>query len=225
MARKPRFSPIGVTQHVIQRGNNRQNCFNSNSERYTYLNALQRYAKKYQVAIHAWVLMDNHVHILCTPFTELGVSKMMQALGRSYVMYFNRRNERSGTLWEGRFKASLVDSDEYLFQLYQYIEMNPVKAGIVNQPEQYRWSSYHTNALGKPSDLITHHDNYQALAKTQKARQQIYQIIFSQRLSQFQTDHITTATEKGKHIGAKAFTNKLNQRGQSQNDEIGSDPN
>lgn len=134
MARKSRFSPVGVPQHVIQRGNNRQVCFGSEEDFKAYLSWLKQYSHKYDVSIHAWILMTNHVHLLCTPNSPNAVSKLMQSQGRSYVRYFNYTYQRAGTLWEGRFKSCLVNAPEYLFHLYRYIELNPVRAQMVDDP-------------------------------------------------------------------------------------------
>jgi putative transposase len=127
MARLTRVAPIGIPQHIIQRGNNRQACFAGEDDMQAYLHWLKEHARKYQVALHAWVLMTNHVHLLATPQTEGAIAKMMQSLGRNYVRYFNYSYRRSGTLWEGRYRASLVQSDLYLLHLYRYIELNPVE--------------------------------------------------------------------------------------------------
>ncbi|WP_236009584.1 transposase [Vibrio ulleungensis] len=180
MARQLRNMPQGMAQHVIQRGNNRQACFVDDFDRHAYLSWLNKYALKYQVHIHAWVLMSNHVHILCTPHSQDGISKMMQSLGRAYVLYFNRKHERTGTLWEGRFKASAVDTQHYLWVVSHYIEMNPVRAEMVPKPVDYKWSSYHTNALGKPSNLITPHPLYEAIGKDKQSRLEAYQAIFEE---------------------------------------------
>jgi putative transposase len=134
MSRLIRVAHVGIPQHVIQRGNNRQICFGSDEDMAVYMNWLKEYAGNYQVAIHAWVLMTNHVHLLATPYSERGISKMLQSLGRRYVRYFNYSYKRSGTLWEGRYKASLVQTEDYLLALYRYIELNPVRAAIVTDP-------------------------------------------------------------------------------------------
>ena len=126
MARLNRICPVGVPQHIIQRGNNRQVCFAGEQDFAAYAVWLKDYSKKYQVDIHAWVLMTNHVHLLCTPRVENAVSSMMQAIGRQYVRYFNFSYKRTGTLWEGRFKSCLVDEESYLLQLYRYIELTPL---------------------------------------------------------------------------------------------------
>ena len=128
MVRLARVCPVGIPQHIIQRGNNRQVCFDSEQDFAAYVSWLKDYAKKYQVDIHAWVLMTNRVHLLCTPRIDNAVSRMMQELGRHYVRYFNVSYRRRGTLWEGRFKSCLVQEENYLLQLYRYIEMNPIRA-------------------------------------------------------------------------------------------------
>ena len=145
MARLERVSPTEAPLHVIQRGNNRQICFASDEDMKAYLHWFKEYSNKNQVDIHAWVLMTNHVHLLCTPQTEKAISKMMQALGRMYVRYFNYTYKCSGTLWEGRFKSSLVQSEPYLLELYRYIELNPVRAGMVSEPNEYSWFNYQCN--------------------------------------------------------------------------------
>ena len=165
MARLLRVCPVSIPQHVIQRGNNRQVCFASEQDFTAYAGWLKDYSKKYQVDIHAWVLMTNHVHLLCTPRIPNAVSLMMQSLGRHYVRYFNFSYKRTGTLWEGRFKSCLVQEESYLIQLYRYIELNPVRAGMVEQPSDYVWSSYPTNALGKASEICTPHPLYLALGR------------------------------------------------------------
>ena len=141
MPRPLRFIQIGVPQHVIQRGNNREKCFTSDNDRQFYLNCLFEYSAKYDVDILAWVLMTNHVHLLCTSQLDGGISKMMQSIGRKYVRYYNKVNERTGTLWEGRFKSTAVETERYFIEVHKYIEFNPVKAGIVSKPEDYKWSS------------------------------------------------------------------------------------
>ena len=146
MPRKPRFNIVGIPQHVIQRGNNREPCFYSEQDYQRYLKDLSDSAKKHDCRIHAYVLMTNHVHLLVTPMVEHGISNMMQALGRRYVYYINKNYQRSGTLWEGRYKASLIDSERYLLTCMRYIELNPVRAKMVEHPGEYPWSSYQANA-------------------------------------------------------------------------------
>jgi len=155
MARKPRFNVIGVPQHVIQRGNNREPCFFAEEDYRYYVECLEESAKKFGCLIHGYVLMTNHVHLLVTPQVDYGVSQMMQSVGRKYVRYINYQYRRTGTLWEGRYKASLVDSENYLLTCMRYIELNPVRAGMIELPGEYRWSSYSTNGYGKEDACIT----------------------------------------------------------------------
>lgn len=164
MSRKPRFNLVGVPQHVIQRGNNREPCFYSKEDYRFYLDQLIEIKEKYECQIHSYVLMTNHVHLLVTPMMEQGISKLMQSLGRRYVYFFNKKHKRTGTLWEGRYKSSLVDSDRYLLTCMRYIEMNPVRANMVNHPSEYTWSSYHGNALNKDDPLIEPHPSLQKRA-------------------------------------------------------------
>ncbi|MBA8885076.1 transposase [Dokdonella fugitiva] len=166
MARLPRIEFADIPQHVVQRGNDRQPCFLEDADYRRYLRGLQEAALDHGCHIHAYVLMTNHVHLLLTPTTVGAVSRMMQQLGRGYVGYFNTAHHRSGTLWEGRFKSNLVDSERYLLTCYRYIEMNPVRAGMVEEPGAYRWSSYGHNASGGPDAIVTPHPIYLRSAKS-----------------------------------------------------------
>lgn len=183
MARLPRICPPGVPQHIIQRGNNRQACFASDEDFSHYAYWLAEYSNEFDVAVHAWVFMTNHVHLLATPMGENGLSSLMQALGRRYVRYFNYAYQRSGTLWEGRFKSCVVEAEHYLLTCMRYIELNPVRANMVSQPEQYRWSSYHANGLGKAINLCRPHDVYTRLGKTRADRLQAYRELFKYHMA------------------------------------------
>ncbi len=205
MARLKRVCPVGVPQHVIQRGNNRQVCFAGKQDFSAYAGWLKAYSKKYQVNIHAWVLMTNHVHLLCTPRDNHAVSHMMQALGRQYVRYFNFSYKRTGTLWEGRFKSCLVQEEHYLLQLYRYIELNPVRAGMVDQPSDYDWSSYRINALGKQSELCSPHPLYIRLGSEPKERQAYYRELVEHPVEGKLTEEIRLATHKGLALGNERF--------------------
>lgn len=178
MARKPRICPAGYAQHVVQRGHNRRACFIGKDDFVAYAHWLAAGAKKYDIAIHAFVMMTNHTHLLLTPRDDNTVSLMMQYLGRHYVRRFNQVHNRTGTLWEGRYKSSLVDSDRYVLACYRYIENNPVKANMVSSPGKYRWSSYHANARGVDSSILTAHPCYEQLAKTKQARLRAYAQLF-----------------------------------------------
>ena len=209
MPRKPRANPIGIPQHIIQRGNNRQACFTSEQDFIAYTGWLKDYAKKFQVEIHAWVFMTNHVHLLCTPLKTNSISQMMQSLGRQYVRYFNYTYKRTGTLWEGRYKSCLVQTEDYLIQLYRYIELNPVRANMVDDPCEYQWSSYQVNALGKASLLCTPHPAYLAIHPTEKARQTCYRALFKHHLDTKIIEDIRQATHKGMAIGNEKFKDEI----------------
>jgi len=182
MPRRPRLDLVGVAQHVVQRGHNREVCFASNEDFVAYAHFLKEASQRAKVHVHAWVFMSNHVHLLVTPQRIGGVSKMMQNLGGRYVPYFNYVYKHSVTLWEGRFKSCLVDSEEYLLKCYRYIELNPVRAGMVKNPSDYRWSSYGINALGKESELCNPHPIYSALGKDDIERQIKYRKLFEHEL-------------------------------------------
>ena len=154
-----RICPANIPQHIIQRGNNRPVCFAEKQNFEAYIGWLKIYAKKYQVEVHVWVLVTNHVHLLCTPKQEKSISQMMQSLGRCYVRYFNNAYQRTGTLWDGRFKACLVEAEAYLLQLYRYIELNPVRAGMVVQPADYYWSSLTLTQLFYGSEFTGLHQS------------------------------------------------------------------
>lgn len=205
MARLPRVCPVDIPQHVIQRGNNRQICFASDSDFAVYANWLKEHAKSHGVELHAWVLMTNHAHLLCTPKQANAVSAMMQALGRQYVRYFNATYQRTGSLWEGRFKSCLVQTESYLLELYRYIELNPVRAGMVARPENYHWSSYQINAIGHQSDLCTPHATYLALGGDAQQRQIRYRALFETAIEVESLKRIRDAVNKGAAFGNDKF--------------------
>lgn len=211
MARLPRISPLGIPQHIIQRGNNRQACFVSEQDYSVYASWLGEYANTFNVSLHSWVFMTNHVHLLATPHGSGGVSKMMQALGRRYVRYFNREYQRTGTLWEGRFRASLVQTETYLLACQRYIELNPVRAGMVSDPADYHWSSYQAHGLGKHIEMHSAHEQYLSLGKTGSSRQDSYRGLFHTYIdSQLETD-ISSALNKGMALGDERFKDEMEQ--------------
>lgn len=209
MARLKRVAPVGVAQHVIQRGNNRQVCFTDKQDMAAYLSWLQRFSDQFEVEIHAWVLMTNHVHLLCTPRKEMAVSKMMQSLGRMYVRYFNHKFGRTGTLWEGRFKACLVERENYLLEVYRYIELNPIRAGMVNDPSEYSWSSYCCNALGKETKLRSPHDVYMRLGTTTEDRLTAYRNLFEVHVSQELVNELRKCTNSGVAFAGQRFVKEI----------------
>ncbi|MBK9130245.1 MAG: transposase [Gammaproteobacteria bacterium] len=205
MARLTRICLPGLPLHIIQRGNNRQRCFASEADYAAYAHWLEEYSRKCVVAIHAWVFMTNHVHLLVTPGTEHGVSDLMQMLGRRYVRYFNHVNLRTGTLWEGRFKSCVVDADEYLLICQRYIESNPVRAGMVSAPEDYAWSSYRAHGFGCPTRLWSPHQLYQDLGKTPRERMAAYRAMFAGHLGDDRLHDIRQATNQGMVLGTNRF--------------------
>jgi len=210
MPRLPRFNIIGLPQHVTQRGNNRQACFFGPDDFQFYLDCLRDASADAGCDVHAYVLMTNHVHLLATPQQDHAVSRMMQAVGRRYVQRINRRYQRTGTLWEGRYKASLVESDRYLLTCYRYIELNPVRArNMVDHARDYRWSSYQANAYGSGDAWLTPHPVYQQLGQTPQARQRTYRDLFADALPDSDLRDIRQSTNQGVVLGGKRFREEL----------------
>jgi len=209
MARLPRLCPAGIPLHVIQRGNNRQVCFVCVEDYKTYLSYLHDGARKYGVDIHAWVLMTNHVHLLSTPQFDGSVSKMMQYLGRHYVRYYNQMYQRTGMLWEGRFKSCVVDTDVYFLACQRYIELNPVRAGMVSDPMEYRWPSYPHNAFGTKSQILSQHDVYIDLGADALSRQLAYRGLFKDELEESVISDLREATTKCLAFGGDRFKEEI----------------
>ncbi len=209
MARQPRIDLAGVPQHLIQRGNNREACFLADGERRLYLHWLHEAAQRYGGSIHAYVLMNNHVHLLATGAETGALGRMMQSLGRRYVRYFNSKYGRTGTLWEGRYRSSLIDTDRYLLTCYRYIELNPVRAHIVKRPGDYRWSSYHGNAGGGTVELLTPHDTYLSLGKTDAARVSAYRKLFADAMGDEELQAIRDHVNQGKALGSERFIHRV----------------
>ena len=205
MPRRPRYLPAGMPVHVVQRGNNRQVCFTSDKDLAAYAAWLYEAAEKYDMAIHAWVFMTNHIHLLVTPGSDNAISKCMQYLGRYYVRYFNFHYTRTGTLFEGRFKASLVQSSHYLLACCRYIELNPVRAGIVADPADYVWSSYRANAFGQQVKMWTAHNEYLSLGRTSEDRQKTYQQLFFEEIGEALITDIRHAVNTGFVLGNDRF--------------------
>ena len=213
MARLPRFAITEQPQHVIQRGNNRCPIFQSDGDRREYLDWLADACGRVGAQLHAYVLMTNHVHLLMSPLEAKSIGSVMQSVGGRYVPWFNRRYARTGTLWEGRYRATLIDSDRYLFSCHRYIELNPVRAGIVRFPKAYPWSSYGANALGSPDPIITPHPRYLALGRQRADRLAAYRDLFASALSDDELGAIRESTNKAWALGdPKADYNELNRR-------------
>jgi putative transposase len=209
MPRKPRMYLSGVPAHVVQRGNNREACFFSDDDYQYYLEVLRQGLHRYDVKLHAYCLMTNHVHLLMTPKDDVGISRVMQHLGRMYVLYINRTYRRTGTLWEGRHKASLVNAEAYLLSCYRYIEMNPVAAGMVPTPEQYRWSSYRWHAWGKKNVLISDHPLYQGLGESNEVRQHSYRELFKYQIPDEEIHEIRECLNYNYPLGDDRFKQQI----------------
>jgi len=209
MARKPRFILPGVPQHIIQRGHNREPCFYALDDYWRYRSDLQEAANANQVAIHAYVLMTNHVHLFATPGNEHSITHMMQDLGRKYVRYINHAYRRTGSLWEGRFKASLVYSEAYLLTCMRYIEMYPVRASMVTHPGEYRWSSYAATAQGQDDKLNTPHPLYLRLGTDVNQRLHAYRELFNQHLDKSEVHAIREALNQELVLGREYFKDKI----------------
>jgi len=205
MSRQARLDLPDLPQHVIQRGNDRIACFRDDVDRHRYLHALGEVATSSTCALHAYVLMTNHVHLLVTPSETGAVARLMQGLGRRYVAYFNRRHERTGTLWEGRYKSCLVDCDRYLLACYRYIELNPVRAGLTQHPRDYGWSSHRANSGTMKSPLLTPHPTYVALGATDEERFAAYRALFDMPVPVDLLEEIRRYTQQQRALGSRAF--------------------
>ena len=205
MARLQRATPAGIPVHLLHRGNNRQACFKNNGDYSAFLWWLREYSEKFMVEIHAWALMENHYHLLCTPQVEDGLSLMVQALGRQYVRYFNRLNQRTGTLWEGRYRSCLVQPESYLLEMYRYIELNPVRAALASNPAEFNWSSYQINASGKPSALCKPHAEYLKLGETRAECAENYKLKCKSGLDEKKLEEIRKSINKGLAFGDERF--------------------
>ena len=212
MARQPRLSLAGYPHHIIQRGNNRQLIFMDVADRQLFLDLLEEHSRQFGVAIHSYVLMDNHVHVLATPSTAEALPGMMQAVGRRYVRYFNDRYHRTGTLWDGRYKSTLVQSESYLLICMAYVDLNPVRAGMVAQPADYAWSS-HGHYTGQRTDkLITPHPLAWELGNTPFAREAAYASLVQGGLAQRAQTAITDSVLYGWALGDAEFVANLQKK-------------
>ena len=193
----------------MQRGHNRNATFFGPADYRFYLDCLYQAAQRYHCRIHAYVLMTNHVHILATPASSQAISRAMQHVGRCYVRYVNDRYGRTGTLWEGRFRATLVDTERYFFTCCRYIELNPVRARIVEIPEDYQWSSYHCNARGAADILVSAHDQYKGLGNSDQERREAYRALFREAIDEHDLQQIRLMTREGWPLGTEPFKDDI----------------
>jgi putative transposase len=205
MPRRPRVHLDEVPLHIVQRGHNREPCFFGDADYRVYLHWLELALRDAQCALHAYALMTNHVHLLVTPRQAMLVPKLLIALGRRYVQYVNNRYRRTGTLWDSRYKSSLVDSETYLIACMRYIELNPVRAGMVRDPGEYPWTSYRANALGCSDPLVTAHAGYLALGFGGEAGRAAYRDLFHSELAPDVLSDIRVALDRGNPLGNRRF--------------------
>lgn len=206
MPRRARLAVAGIPWHIIQRGNNRTACFYCTDDYHRYLRDLAEQATKFGCHIHAYCLMTNHVHLLITPERQDSVGLMMKHLGQRYVQYINRTYRRTGTLWEGRFRSCLAQSEHYVMACYRYIELNPVRAGMVEHPADYPWSSYRSNGQGLASALLNQHALYRVLGRSGGERCRRYRELFRVHLEPELIDEIRQATNGNYVLGDSRFS-------------------
>jgi putative transposase len=206
MPRQSRPVIPDVPLHITQRGNNRLACFFDEEDFLVYLTFLRHASIRAECRVHAYVLMNNHVHLLVSPTDEKGPALLMKSLGERYVQFVNRRYSRTGTLWEGRYHSCLVQCEQYLMVCQRYIELNPVRASLVTEPASYPWSSYHHNALGENSRLVRPHELYSRLGHDPASRQSAYRALFDEALDSDDLGQVRKATHSNTAIGSPEFT-------------------
>ena len=212
MARTSRLVIPNQPHHIIQRGNDRQPIFHDEEDCQVFLRWLRDAARQFKVAVHAYVLMGNHLHLLVTPSDEVGLARMMQWVGRYDVPYFNQKYGRTGTLWQGRFKTSIIESEEYFLLCSRYIENNPVRAGLVSQAAEYLWSSCAHHIGDKPDSLISDHPLYWALGNTPFEREAAYKALIAQAIPAEAEGALSQAVQKGLVLGSEQFKINLEKR-------------
>ena len=209
MPRRARLVLAGIPWHIIQRGNNRSACFYHQEDYLFFLEQLELQAETFGCQVHAYCLMTNHVHLLVTPAESDSASLMMKNLGQRFVQFINRTYQRTGTLWEGRFKSCITQEDQYVLSCYRYIELNPVRAGMVGHPQDYQWSSFSFNGAGQPNSLISPHPLYSNLAVDSGERLLAYQELLKSALSEREINAIRSATNGNFVLGNDRFQREI----------------
>ena len=209
MPRRARLSVAGNPHHVVHRGNNRSRCFFSERDYRFYLCCIQEEAERHHCAVHAYVLNPDHVHLLVTPDTADALSLMMRSLGSRYVQYVNHVHRRTGTLWEGRFRSSVIDSKRYLLTCYRYIELDPIRLGLVTDPGNYPWSSYDCHALGVANAMVRDHPIYLGLGATREERARAYRELFRRPIDEREIAEIRTSWKTGLVLGGDTFKDEI----------------
>jgi len=200
MARHPRSYIPGLTLHVVQRGNNKADVFRDASDYRFFLKLLRHESAGRDVAIHAYALMTNHFHLMATPADKTALSLMMQSLGRTYVPVFNLKHQRTGGLWEGRFRSFAIETESYWLKCMRYIELNPVRAGMVSRSDAYRWSSARAHVTGRDDEVLTPHPLYMKLGATPIARQQAWRAICDEVVPDSELVAMREATRRGQVV-------------------------
>ncbi len=209
MARKPRLFVPDVPYHIVQRGNNKTKIFLSEADYVFFLNVLKESKRKYPCFIYAYCLMDNHFHLLVKPEAKENVSLLMKLLGAKYVRYINKNYNRTGTLWEGRFKCLLIEEESYFLTCLHYIEMNPLRAGIVGLPSAYKWSSYRFRAFGEENDILDLDPWYKSLGHNAQMRQFNYRHLFENQILDQSLQRIREMTNKDGMMGSENFKQQI----------------
>lgn len=197
--------------HIVQRGHNRERCFFAEKNYFSYLHWLKEALAEHECVLHAYVLMTNHVHLLLTPKEAAAVPKLVISLGRRYVQYINRACNRTGTLWDSRYESSLVQADTYLLRCQRYIELNPVRAAMVEDPAHYRWTSFRANALGRTDSRITPHEVYRSLGQSDPARQKAYRALFRAELDADAINDVRLTLNQNQPYGNKLLHAQIEQ--------------
>ena len=205
MPRRRRVHLDAVPLHIVQRGHNREPCFFDEQDYHAYLQWLGDALARERCALHAYVLMTNHVHLLVTPASAESIPRVIIAVGRRYVQYINHSYRRTGTLWDSRYKSSLVQAETYLLLCQRYMEMNPVRAAMVADPAEYPWSSYRHHALGAPNGILSPHELYMALGNSAVARQRAYRELFVTGLDDEPINELRMALSQNQPIGNQRF--------------------
>ena len=209
MARLPRYSIVNQPQHIILKGLEGRRLYFEEQDYQYFHDCLDAAAYNYHLKLHAYVLMPDHVHILATPANTDSVSRTVQSIGRNYVQYYNESYASSGTLWESRYRATVIEAKTYLLACSQYIEMNPVRAGLVKKPQEYRWSSYAHNALARADEMFTDAPQYRRLGPNHKERARAYRARFKNPLSGELVEQLTASAMKGWALGDSKFIRKI----------------
>jgi len=209
MARQPRFFVPGVPQHAVQRGCDRRAIVLANDDCRFFIGCLAEASDLHRLRIHAYVLMTNHLHLLATPEDCMSLPRTFQDIGRRYVPYFNRKHERTGALWESRYRASLVETERYFLTCMRYIELNPVRAGLVDHPDEYPWSSYRSNAHGLGDGLVVRHEVYERLGRSPIERAERYRRLFESEVLPEELAAVRTATNSNWALGGTTFRRRV----------------